>query len=94
MVSRICAECVQVANARGIGIDYDEMRAFAQATYYNQHHFVSMCQDMHNKRPTEIETINGYIVREGKRLGIPTPVNETMVHLVRLISHHYNDQWM
>ena len=94
LISRICAECVQVAQANGIPIDFDEMRAFAQATYYNQHHYVSMCQDIHNKRPTEIETINGFIVSEGRRLGIPTPVNETMLHLVRLISRHYADQWV
>ena len=93
LLNHICAECVAVAQARGIDLTFDEMRAFAQATYYNQHHYVSMCQDMHNKRPTEIETINGYIVREGRRLGVPTPVNETLYHLVRLISNHYADQW-
>ena len=93
LLNRICAESVAVANACGIPIDYDEMRAFVQATYYNQHHYVSMCQDIHNKRPTEIETINGYIVSEGRKRGIPTPVNETLLHLVRLISRHYADRW-
>ena len=53
-----------------------------------------MCQDIHNKRPTEIDTINGIIVREGRKFGIPTPVNETMVHLVHMISNHYADQWV
>ena len=94
LISKILAECIAVAQAEGVPLDFDEMRAFAQATYYNQHHFVSMCQDMHNKRQTEIETINGFIVSEGRRLGIPTPVNETLVHLVRLIQRHYADQWV
>ena len=94
LISKILAECIAVANANGVPLDFDEMRAFAQATYYNQHHFVSMCQDMHNKRQTEIETINGFIVSEGRRLGISTPVNETLVHLVRLIQRHYADQWV
>ena len=93
LISKIMTECVAVARANGVPLDYDEMRAFAQATYYNQHHFVSMCQDMHNKRQTEIDTINGFIVSEGRRLGVPTPVNETLVHLVRLIQRHYADQW-
>ena len=93
LLSRLCAECVAVANACGIELDYDEQRAFTQATYYNQHHYVSMCQDMHYRRPTEIDTINGAIIREGRKHGVPTPVNETMYHLVRLISRHYDDQW-
>ena len=94
LLNHICKECCAVANAEGIALDYDELRAFVQATYYNQHHYVSMCQDIHNKRPTEIDTINGIIVREGRRFGIPTPVNETMVHLVHMISNHYADQWV
>ena len=83
-----------MAKAKGIDADYDDLRSYVHFTLYNQHHYVSMCQDMHNKRPTEIDTINGAIVREGKKLGIPTPVNETLMHLVRLISNHYADQWI
>lgn len=93
LMNQICAEVCAVANAKGIFMDYEETRAYVHFTYYSQHHYVSMCQDIHNKRPTEIDTINGYIVKEGKRLGIPTPVNETLMHLVRLISNHYADQW-
>ena len=93
LLNHLCAECVAVAQANGIPLYYDEIRAFAQATYYNQHHYVSMCQDVHNKRPTEIESINGAIIREGRKHGIPTPVNETMYRLIRLISNHYDDQW-
>ena len=82
-----------MAQAKGIPLDYQETRAYVHATYYNQHHYVSMCQDIHNRRPTEIDAINGTIVREGRALGIPTPVNETLMHLVRLITKHYDDQW-
>lgn len=93
MMNQVCAEVCAVANAKGIFMDYEETRAFVHFTYYSQHHYVSMCQDIHNKRQTEIDTINGYIVREGKRLGVPTPVNETLMHMVKLISNHYKDQW-
>ncbi len=44
----------------------------------------SMLQDLEKGRRTEIDAINGSIVREGKRLGIPTPVNEVMVALVKV----------
>ena len=93
LLNQICAECCAVAQAKGISLDYNETRAYVHATYYNQRHYVSMCQDIHNKRKTEIDTINGTIVREGRALGIPTPVNETMLHLVRIITNHYDDQW-
>jgi len=43
----------------------------------------SMSVDIENGRKTEIDTINGAIVREGKRLGIPTPINETFVLLIK-----------
>ena len=44
----------------------------------------SMLQDLEKGRRTEIDAINGSIVREGERLGVPTPVNEVMVALVKL----------
>jgi 2-dehydropantoate 2-reductase len=42
-----------------------------------------MLQDMEHHRPTEIDAINGAIVREGERVGVPTPCNTALVHLVR-----------
>ena len=43
----------------------------------------SMLQDMERGRPTEIDAINGAIVREGARLGIPTPFNQALLLLVK-----------
>jgi 2-dehydropantoate 2-reductase len=43
----------------------------------------SMLQDMERGRPTEIDAINGAVVREGKRLGVPTPYNEALLLLVK-----------
>jgi 2-dehydropantoate 2-reductase len=42
-----------------------------------------MLQDVERGRPTEIDSLNGVIVTEGKRLGVPTPVNEVVWRLVR-----------
>jgi 2-dehydropantoate 2-reductase len=41
-----------------------------------------MLQDVERGRPTEIEAINGAVVREGARLGIPTPYNQALLSLV------------
>ena len=43
----------------------------------------SMLQDVERGRPTEIDSINGVIVAEGQRLGVPVPVNEAVWRLVR-----------
>jgi 2-dehydropantoate 2-reductase len=43
----------------------------------------SMLQDMERGRPTEIDAINGAVVREGLRVGVPTPCNQALLLLVR-----------
>jgi 2-dehydropantoate 2-reductase len=43
----------------------------------------SMGQDMEKGRRTEIEFMNGYIVDEGRRVGVPTPVNAAIVQVVQ-----------
>ena len=42
-------------------------------------------QDLSRRRPTEIDSLNGYVVRRGRELGIPTPVNATVSALVKLL---------
>ncbi len=44
-------------------------------------HYCSMYQDIAAKRLTEVDFINGAVVRLGKKHGIPTPVNEMIVNL-------------
>lgn len=43
----------------------------------------SMLQDVMKGRRTEIDYLNGYVSREGRRLGVPTPVNDAVVAAVR-----------
>jgi 2-dehydropantoate 2-reductase len=42
----------------------------------------SMLQDVMRKRRTEIDYLNGYVVDEGRRVGVKTPFNEAVVRLV------------
>ncbi len=46
----------------------------------------SMYDDWKAKRPTEIDYLNGYIVRLGRELGIPTPVNEALTAMVKAVT--------
>jgi 2-dehydropantoate 2-reductase len=42
-------------------------------------------QDLARGRGTEIDSLNGYITRRGRELGVPTPVNSTLYALVKLM---------
>ncbi|MES9964811.1 MAG: ketopantoate reductase C-terminal domain-containing protein, partial [Candidatus Sedimenticola sp. 20ELBAFRAG] len=46
-------------------------------------HHSSMLQDIRNGRETEIDFINGAIVRLGEKHGVETPVNQTLVNQIR-----------
>ncbi len=43
----------------------------------------SMLQDLERGRKTEIDFLNGYIVKKGREVGVPTPVNEAIVEMVK-----------
>jgi 2-dehydropantoate 2-reductase len=44
-----------------------------------------MAQDIARGRPTEIDSLNGYVARRGAALGIATPASDTLVALVKLL---------
>ena len=52
----------------------------------------SMLQDVLKEKQTEIDFINGAIVREGRTLRIPTPVNFTLTSLVQVIEKTYQER--
>lgn len=86
LVAAAVAEAVAVAHGRGTALPYDDalghVLAVARATGANRS---SMLQDVLRGSASEIETINGAIVREGARLSIPTPVNTLLTQLVRAL---------
>ena len=80
-------ECVAVARADGVPIaGTDEQypaairlgEAMTSATS-------STAQDLAAGRPTEIDSLNGYVARLGEKLGVATPVNRALATLVRLL---------
>lgn len=82
LLGNLVAEAAAVAAARGTLIPNDllaQVLAVAEATHANHS---SMLQDVLRGSPTEIDAINGAIVREGERLGIPTPYNRVITALV------------
>lgn len=86
LVKLAVAEAVQVAAASDVRLPYDnaveKVLAVAAATATNRS---SMLQDILRGRATEIDAINGALVREGVRLGVPTPVNATLTLLIKAL---------
>jgi 2-dehydropantoate 2-reductase len=84
LLSTLAQEAAAVAAARGIVLPFDDAGAHVAgvctATAANRS---SMLQDIERGRPTEIDSINGIVVAEGRRLGLPTPANEVVWRLVR-----------
>jgi len=85
---QIIRECVQVGNAEGVTFPKDLEKGIGKEimSYTN---YSSMCQDIMRGKRTEIDFLNGKIVELGARHHIPTPVNETMVHLVKFLEEKH-----
>lgn len=83
-------EAARIVKRKRIKLSYDDpiqkVEGVAKATGAN---ISSMLQDVHNRKRTEIDFINGAIVRQGKSLGIPTPVNEVLTNIVKTIEASY-----
>lgn len=77
------AECIAVAEESGVQLDPEatqsRVREVARHTASNRS---SMLMDMLGGRRTEIDAINGAVVRRGRELGVAVPVNETLTNLV------------
>ena len=85
-------EAIIVARSKGfpLGVEMvDRVIAVARATARNRS---SMGQDVDKKKRTEIDAINGAIVRFGREEGISTPVNETLTLLIKVLEAHYAGQ--
>ena len=85
------AEATKIAKRKRIKLIYDDsldkVEAVCEATSAN---ISSMLQDVLRKKHTEIDFINGVVVRQGQELGIPTPVNSVLLNLVKTIETSYN----
>lgn len=83
-------ETVSVAEAEGIFLDFDERWDYIVNLLRNAVGARgSMLQDVAAKRRTEIDVINGAIAAAGRRHGIATPVNDTMVGLMKALEAEY-----
>lgn len=84
-------EAAKVVKRKRVKLAYDDpiqkVESVCKATATN---ISSMLQDVLNKKRTEIEFINGAIVRHGKACGISTTANEVLTALVKTIEKSYD----
>lgn len=80
----IAAECKAVALADGVQLPASVDEAVAAIARTMPRQLSSTAQDLARGKPTEIDHLNGYVVRRGQALGIATPINRLLQVLVQL----------
>ncbi len=89
LMKNLVAEAGEVARRKGIPLEEDpieKVRKVAEATKENRS---SMGQDIDRRQRTEIDAINGAVVREAHLLGIPVPFNQAVTDLVKAIEKSF-----
>jgi 2-dehydropantoate 2-reductase len=87
IIRNVIAEAVAVGKASGVTLSTDTMIAAALKLGREgiSEAISSTAQDIARAKPTEIDSLNGFLVRRGTEMGVPTPVNQTLHSLVKLL---------
>jgi 2-dehydropantoate 2-reductase len=80
-----------VAAAAGVQLHDDPWEMNVLATERGDRHFPSMLEDVEARRPTELESINGALVREALRRGVPVPLQTAVYRLVKSREASYSE---
>jgi 2-dehydropantoate 2-reductase len=86
LMIRVIEESMAVAKAGGVQFpdrDYVELGLSIASSMAGA--LSSTAQDIARGKRTEIDSLNGYVARRGAELGVPTPVNQTLHALVKLL---------
>ncbi|KAF0164294.1 MAG: 2-dehydropantoate 2-reductase [Rhodocyclaceae bacterium] len=78
-------ECLAVARAEGVSVPGDIREAVQRIAVTMAGQISSTAHDVARHKPSEIDHLNGYVLRRGAALGIATPVNRVLHTLVKLL---------
>ncbi|HJS37082.1 MAG TPA: ketopantoate reductase family protein [Burkholderiales bacterium] len=81
----VVEETLALARASGVAMAPGMLERVYKIAEAMPTQYSSTAQDLARGRPTEIEHLNGLVMRRGAALGVPTPVNRTLYALVRLL---------
>ncbi|MCU0508939.1 MAG: 2-dehydropantoate 2-reductase [Anaerolineae bacterium] len=86
LLAKLAEEAANVARAKGLSLPFEDPVAYTDSVCRSTAaNHSSMLQDVERGRPTEIDSINGIIISEGKALGVYVGVNEVVWRLVRAL---------
>jgi 2-dehydropantoate 2-reductase len=91
LVRDLVDEGKAVAAAAGVELHDDPWEMNVLATQRGHRHFPSMLEDVEARRPTELELINGALVREAERTGVPVPLQTAVYRLVKAREASYSE---
>jgi 2-dehydropantoate 2-reductase len=83
----ILDEILAVTKAKGITLTDPDLRATVKKHCWSKFSRPSMLQHVDAGKPTEIDALNGRLVEEGRKLGVPTPYNEALALLLKGVEH-------
>jgi 2-dehydropantoate 2-reductase len=86
----VVAETLAVAAASGVRTAPELVDNVYRIAQWMPTQYSSTAQDLQRGRPTEIDHLNGYVVRRGDALGVPVPTNRVLYALVKLIESKGN----
>ncbi|MBI2307468.1 MAG: 2-dehydropantoate 2-reductase [Rhodocyclales bacterium] len=81
------AECLAVAHAEGIVVPGNAWDNIVRIAETMPGQLSSTAQDLARKKRSEIDHLNGYVVRKGEAHGLATPVNRTLHTLVKVMEN-------
>jgi 2-dehydropantoate 2-reductase len=81
----VVAECLAVAQADGVTVPGDVDAAVRKIAETMPGQYSSTAQDVARHKPSEIDHLNGYVMRRGVARGVPTPANRVLHTLVKAI---------
>ncbi|HEY1856772.1 ketopantoate reductase family protein [Acidocella sp.] len=81
----VVQECLSIAAALGVSVPGDTWHAVRHVPLTMPSQRSSTAQDLARQKPSEIDYLNGYIVRKGRELNIQVPVNRALYALVKLV---------
>ena len=88
LMAEVVDECLRVAVADGVTVSGDIHAATRRIAQTMAGQYSSTAQDVARGKPNEIDYLNGYVVRRGREHGIATPINQTLLTLVKLVEKH------
>lgn len=81
----VVAECRAVAGADGVTLPGDVDAAVRRIAETMPSQLSSTAQDLMRGKPSEIDHLNGYVVQRGAALGVPTPANQVLWVVTKLV---------